>query len=200
MKKQIIPTPFDLGVINVVEYLSSARWHLKPGYEKYAYKNDILKAIGIAQEKWYEIRNHYRHVSTRPERQAKIVGLLKDLFRIDPNYIYHYGSYKRMFIDNILIYQVEVDQLSGMSAQELTHICRLQLTVIEQLKKKLSEMESQLEEWRRVAQAHEKRLGTMSLAADDGDMEHPSSDATADQYPAKNPATPKTYKPRKPRK
>lgn len=196
MAKKVGPTPFDLGVINVVEYLSSILTTLKPEYENFKHKNDILKALGIEKEKWSEIVNHRRHVSTKPDRQAEIVGQLRKLFKVDPNYIYHYGSYQRMFVEDIVGGARPPDVIGGMSARELRATVLLQRDQINALQTRLAEVLEQVSLWKSLAQLLQKEHGGVSLAAESGDKYTASH---SPPNPAKNPAKASKPTERKPR-
>jgi hypothetical protein len=185
MAKKVIPSAFDMGVINVVEYLCSVLTALKPEYEDFRHKNDILATLGIQKEKWHEIVNHQRHVSTKPQRQAEIVGILRMVFKVDPNYIYNYGTWQKMFLENIVVSEKPPDVVSGYSARELRASLLLQKEEIKKLRDELAETKDQLQLWKSLAQLLQQQGAPVTMAAE---PESAYIAQSSPSNPAKNPA------------
>ncbi len=196
MSKRVDPTPFDLGVIKVVEYLASVMHNLRHDLPQFENKGDLIKAIGLTQWKWHEMVNNLRHVSTKADKQTAIVAKLHSLFRVDPNYIYHYPQWPRMFVEEILVHNKPVNELVGKSAHELRSIIMVQHDEIKQLQTELKAAKEDVELWKGLAKMQQQSMTVLGLAADDGASAPPPEPP---KKPAKKPAKPTPYKKRKPR-
>lgn len=187
MNAIVQPTTFDLGVINVVEYLDAMLPQLSLEYVHLQDKRDILNAIGINPAHWSNMVNHYRHVSAKAAKQAEIVSLLKQQFRIDPQYIWNYGTYTRMFLQPIVSGDKKIAGM-GHSSRELKRTISILYDEIANYKVTILELKKELQYWKSLAEMQGSAMHHLSIVAE-----------PAVEYSAKNPAKAKSSKPSKPR-
>jgi hypothetical protein len=90
MAKNVIHvTSFDLSVMEVVETIAA---------EQGIHKKIILRDLGINHTAWAKMLKNERNVSTKSDRQAEIISILKGKYDVDPDYIRHYPNHTAMFL------------------------------------------------------------------------------------------------------
>lgn len=181
MDSIVNPTPFDLGVINVVEYLDSMLPQLSQEYAHLQNKKDILASIGINPASWSNMVNHQRHVTTKVAKQAEIVSKLRQLYKVDPQYIWNYGHYKRMFITN-LVDTATVQATS--SAIEMRKTIVLLQERIDSLEQEIKRLNAEVKRYKSIAELQDRAL-QHSVAADTGGGQSGSKSGKPKPYPTK---------------
>jgi hypothetical protein len=88
-KYAINTTPFDLAVMETVETIAAT---------KAIHKKVILADLGINHTAWAKMLKHERNVSTKPDRQAEIISILKGKYDVDPSYIRHFPNHPAMYL------------------------------------------------------------------------------------------------------
>jgi predicted RNase H-like nuclease (RuvC/YqgF family) len=157
-RPKIAPAPFDLAVINIVEYLADNTNLLRAEYAgKLRHKNDVLSLLGIRKETWSDMRDHYRHVSTKALRQKQIIGILEREFRIRPSYIMNYPNEREMFKENILMEDPPEFEY-GYTSIELRRMVRQLTQRIEDLEKDIGRKERELDRLTRLVDAQSQMI------------------------------------------
>lgn len=175
------PTAFDLGVINVVEYLDNMLPQLSQEYAHLQNKKDILASIGINPSSWSNMVNHQRHVTTKVSKQAEIVSKLRQLYKVDPQYIWNYGNYKRMFISNLV--DVNTEKQVG-SASEMRKTIVLLQEKIESLEAEIRRLNAEVKRYKSIAELQDRAL-QHSVAADSGTAHPVTKSVKPVKYPTK---------------
>lgn len=156
---RIIPDPFDLAIIEVVEYLYMQGEKLLDILEKVPDKKDILTDIGISHLIWPQMVNHFRHVSTKAAKQQEIVNKLKQKYFVNPAFIWNYPNDKRMFVVEELFSKVaEEDPNQPMPAS-----AKLLKKEVIKLRKQLADAEDVIAEKNKTISMLQEDIANLKL-------------------------------------
>lgn len=122
MAETITPTSFDLAVISLVETLSNQIDKIDPEVVRVRSKKDILDILDISQYHWSDICNHKRHITTKADKEQRIIGALVNKFNIDRRYIDRFPHYKTMFVRNIMAEEEAIYEVMPGSAKVLQRL------------------------------------------------------------------------------
>lgn len=139
MAEKITPTPFDLAVIKIVETLSANIQLIDPEIVRVRSKKDILDILELNQYHWSDIIHHRRHVTTKADKETRIINILADKFSIDKRYIYKYPNHREMFAGQLLI-AAEDDLPYGLMPGSVKELQDLVRSLRTELKKKEEEL------------------------------------------------------------
>jgi len=156
-RKKIEPSPFDLAVINLVEYIHRHAQQLPEHLHFIKGQADVCRALGIQPNLWPSIRDHYRHVSTRSSVQQQITNSLKTVFGVDVRYIASYPHHPTMFLGADVLFQ-EPQETYGYSSSELRRLVSLKDERIAHLERQHAQQQDQLQHYKTLLDAQGKIL------------------------------------------